>query len=312
MVIDESMVARIAALGPVQDAAEAGAALVSLWPLTDSTRMDNDAKYAENLQVRITREIAMLLTGETVTMPDAEFVYEGADEIPGRPQSLVDALIAANDAYDAMGGLAHDGDASVLDDAAQSLGVPWNASVSQAVDGIVHAVEHAADAVQHATVPDAADVAAFAQRFALSIIAADALIAAADADSHAVDARRVRSLLPALLAINEINERIAMPRVFMTVDQTRKLLDVWFAAQPSAQTAESGDDVTFLRLEALATLTAPLAADEWRKHRDDVLWDPDEAKRLAKEEDERRNKEALAAKFAHVPTNDAGKEHVEL
>ena len=37
-------------------------------------------------------------------MPDAEFVYEGADEIPGRPQSIVDALLAANDAYDTMAG----------------------------------------------------------------------------------------------------------------------------------------------------------------------------------------------------------------
>ncbi len=35
-------------------------------------------------------------------MPDAEFVYEGADEIPGRPQNIVDTLLAANDAYDTM------------------------------------------------------------------------------------------------------------------------------------------------------------------------------------------------------------------
>ena len=55
-------------------------------------------------------------------------------------------------------------------------------------------------------------------------------------------------------------------------------------------------------LAATAAYIAPLARDEWAKHRDDVLWDPGEAKRRAKEEDEKRNKEALAAKFAHIKT----------
>lgn len=40
-------------------------------------QMDNDAKYAENLQVRVTHAFARILTGQDVTMPDAEFVYEG-------------------------------------------------------------------------------------------------------------------------------------------------------------------------------------------------------------------------------------------
>ena len=35
-------------------------------------QMDNDAKYAENLQVRVTRAFARVLTGEDVTVPDAE------------------------------------------------------------------------------------------------------------------------------------------------------------------------------------------------------------------------------------------------
>lgn len=47
------------------------------------------------------------------------------------------------------------------------------------------------------------------------------------------------------------------------------------------------------------------------QHREDVLWDPEEAKKRAKEEDERKSKEALAAKFAHVK-DDPTKETVEL
>ena len=64
-------------------------------------------------------------------------------------------------------------------------------------------------------------------------------------------------------------------------------------------------------LTATAEYIAPLAGAEWTKHRDDVLWNPDEAKKKAKEEDEKRNKEALAAKFAHIK-DDPGKETVEL
>lgn len=64
-------------------------------------------------------------------------------------------------------------------------------------------------------------------------------------------------------------------------------------------------------LAATAAYIAPLARDEWTRHHDDVLWDPGEAKRRAKEEDEKRNKEALAAKFAHIK-DDPGKEAVEL
>ena len=74
--------------------------------------MDNDTKYGENLQVRMTRMAARVMTGDDVTVPDAEFVYEGADEIPGRPQRIVDALLAANDAYDEMGGYSETGDTS--------------------------------------------------------------------------------------------------------------------------------------------------------------------------------------------------------
>ena len=82
--LNREAIAQVTALPTVTEAAEAGSALISLWPLTEAMQMDNDAKYAENLQVRVTRAFARVLTGEDVTVPDAEFVYEGADEIPGR------------------------------------------------------------------------------------------------------------------------------------------------------------------------------------------------------------------------------------
>ena len=114
------------------------------------------------------------------------------------------------------------------------------------------------------------------------------------AGQGAVDAARA---LPVILYANELGERLAIPRVCMDVDAFRGLLDA---------VAGSDDAAT-----ALAGIVAPLAATEWTKHREDVLWDPEEAKKRAKEEDERKSKEALAAKFAHVK-DDPNKETVEL
>lgn len=101
--LDATAIAHVSMNPAVRDAAAVGAGLIELWPLTDAKQMDNDTKYGENLQVRMTRMAARVMTGDDVTVPDAEFVYEGADEIPGRPQRVVDALLAANDAYDEIG-----------------------------------------------------------------------------------------------------------------------------------------------------------------------------------------------------------------
>ncbi|WP_169275778.1 hypothetical protein [Bifidobacterium moraviense] len=285
--LDRATVAHVAGLPAVVQAARQGEELVSLWPLTVALQMDNDVKYAENLQVRITRTLAQVMTGEDVTVPDAEFVYEGADEIPGRPQNIVDALLEANDAYEDVSDYSDDADASLVTEAADAVEAGWSDAVKARVTDVLHGVD--------------ADVQGddVASRFALALVAADALLSAATAESADEDAA-LRAALPVLLAVNEINERIALPRLMLGRDDLAALL---------ARRAEAADPAA--ALDAVAEFVAPLAAAEWKKHLDDVLWDPDEAKKKAKEEDEKRNKEALAAKFAHVK-DDPGKEHVEL
>ena len=52
--LNREAIAQVAALPAVAKAAEVGSELIALWPLTEAMQMDNDAKYAENLQVRIT------------------------------------------------------------------------------------------------------------------------------------------------------------------------------------------------------------------------------------------------------------------
>lgn len=304
--LNREAIAQVAALPAVTEAAEAGSALISLWPLTEAMQMDNDAKYAENLQVRVTRAFARILTGEDVTVPDAEFVYEGADEIPGRPQSIVDALLAANDAYDTMADYAESGDARLIVEAADVLGIDWDSATAESVREAVAAMEAQveADAEADGRLATSAKPADVAVRFATALAVCDALLgevsgdAVADGSADSV-ANAAAKILPILLYVNELREQCSVPRICLTDEQILGLLN----ARAKAADADT--------LTATAEYIAPLAVAEWNKHREDVLWNPDEAKRQAREEDEKRNKEALAAKFAHVK-DDPGKETVEL
>lgn len=304
--LNREAIAQVAALPAVTEAAEAGAALIGLWPLTEAMQMDNDAKYAENLQVRLTRAFARVLTGEDVTVPDAEFVYEGADEIPGRPQNIVDALLAANDAYDTMAGYCASGDARLVVEAADVLGIDWDSATAESVREAVAAMEAQveADAEADGRLATSAKPADVAVRFATALAVCDALLgevsgdAVADGSADSV-ANAAAKILPILLYVNELREQCSVPRICLTDEQILGLLN----ARAKAADADT--------LTATAEYIAPLAVAEWNKHREDVLWNPDEAKRQAKEEDEKRNKEALAAKFAHVK-DDPGKETVEL
>ena len=104
--------------------------------------------------------------------------------------------------------------------------------------------------------------------------------------------------LPIFLYINEVCECAGVPRMMFKDNQWRELVDC-------AKSGKTGDDGENSKnsMSALVEFAAPLLEREWSKHKEDVLWDPEEAKKLAKEEDDRKSREALAAKFAHVEGN---------
>ncbi|MCU4300840.1 MULTISPECIES: hypothetical protein [Bifidobacterium] len=303
--LDATAIAHVSMNPAVRDAAAVGAGLIELWPLTDAKQMDNDTKYGENLQVRMTRMAARVMTGDDVTVPDAEFVYEGADEIPGRPQRIVDALLAANDAYDEMGGYSETGDTRLIMRGAGQLGVDWDDDTVHAIDEALEAIEQAigaadgaaggaaAGAAAPANAAPSADVEAIAQRFATVTVAADGLL-------RLIDLRKPSRAVPVMFYVNELCERLSVPRLCFKAEQLSSLM--------TARSLTNDDEAVLAETVKLFTM---VAASEWKRHHDDVLWDAAEAKRLAKEEDERRNKEALAAKFAHV-SDDPSKPPVEL
>lgn len=294
--LDATAIAHVSMNPAVRDAVAVGAGLIELWPLTDAKQMDNDTKYGENLQVRMTRMAARVMTGDDVTVPDAEFVYEGADEIPGRPQRIVDALLAANDAYDEMGDYSETGDTRLIMRGAGQLGVDWD-------DDTVHAIAEALEAIEQAigvggagapaNAAPSADVEAIAQRFAAVTVAADGLL-------RLIDLHKPSRAVPVMFYVNELCERLSVPRLCFKAEQLSSLM--------TARSLTNDDEAALAETVKLFTM---VAASEWKRHHDDVLWDAAEAKRLAKEEDERRNKEALAAKFAHV-SDDLSKPPVEL
>lgn len=300
--LDATAIAHVSMNPAVRDAAAVGAGLIELWPLTDAKQMDNDTKYGENLQVRMTRMAARVMTGDDVTVPDAEFVYEGADEIPGRPQRVVDALLAANDAYDEMGDYSETGDTRLIMRGAGQLGVDWDDDTVHAIAEALEAIEQAigaaggadaAGAAAPANAAPSADVEAIAQRFAAVTVAADGLL-------RLIDLRKPSRAVPVMFYVNELCERLSVPRLCFKAEQLSSLM--------TARSLTNDDEAALAETVKLFTM---VAASEWKRHHDDVLWDAAEAKRLAKEEDERRNKEALAAKFAHV-SDDPSKPPVEL
>lgn len=303
--LDATAIAHVSMNPAVRDAAAVGTGLIELWPLTDAKQMDNDTKYGENLQVRMTRMAARVMTGDDVTVPDAEFVYEGADEIPGRPQRIVDALLAANDAYDEMGDYSETGDTRLIMRGAGQLGVDWDDDTVHAIAEALEAIEQAigaadgaaggaaAGAAAPANAAPSADVEAIAQRFAAVTVAADGLL-------RLIDLRKPSRAVPVMFYVNELCERLSVPRLCFKAEQLSSLM--------TARSLTNDDEAVLAETVKLFTM---VAASEWKRHHDDVLWDAAEAKRLAKEEDERRNKEALAAKFAHV-SDDPSKPPVEL
>ena len=303
--LDATAIAHVSMNPAVRDAVAVGAGLIELWPLADAKQMDNDTKYGENLQVRMTRMAARVMTGDDVTVPDAEFVYEGADEIPGRPQRIVDALLAANDAYDEMGDYSETGDTRLIMRGAGQLGVDWDDDTVHAIDEALEAIEQAigaadgaaggaaAGAAAPANAAPSADVEAIAQRFATVTVAADGLL-------RLIDLRKPSRAVPVMFYVNELCERLSVPRLCFKAEQLSSLM--------TARSLTNDDEAALAETVKLFTM---VAASEWKRHHDDVLWDAAEAKRLAKEEDERRNKEALAAKFAYV-SDDPSKPPVEL
>lgn len=314
-IIKDGELARLALMPGVRDAAQAGVDLIALWPLDTAQKLSNDAKYAEDLQVLVCRAVAEVITGEEIPMADAEFVYEGAVSIPGRPQSMVDALIDVNDAYEQMEDYSRSGDTSLVMAGAGELNVGWDEKTVKAVATALEEIEQAAGASavsgedgqgddrEDDSTPHGPDVESVAQRFAVVLAAISGLFGLVESDDGASADVAVRNATPIMLYINELCERMAIPRMYLTSGQFKDLVAKYRAAAGSG----NGDG----SLVAVAEFVAPLAKAEWEKHHNDVIYDPVAVAKAEKEKEEKIKKAKLAEKFKDIP-EDKNKPPVEL
>ncbi|WP_314685770.1 hypothetical protein [uncultured Bifidobacterium sp.] len=279
--IDDMAIASAAMLPEVRRAAMAGAGLMSLWPLTDADRLANDAKYTENLRMRVTRVLAGIMTGEEVTVADAEYVVDGADMLPGRPETVMRALLAANDAYDAMSDYGRTGDVAAVMRAAGMLGVDWGDGLVRAVSETLDIVDTTLRGPQIALPRTSDDEETISQRLAAVAVACDGLLGtiADAADAGAISARLC---LPVVPYANELCERLAIPRLFIDAEGLAALV---------SDRADPGDGIR--PSDAVARLLAGDAVAEWGRHREAVLWDPEESRRQAQADDDGRRRQEL-------------------
>ena len=297
----------------LNNAAQSAASLTALWPLTEARHLDNDAKYAENLEVRSMRAIARILTNLDVTVPDAEFVYEGADEIPGRPQEIVDALLAAADAYDAMDSCYepnyNEAEAEILENDINNIETIFNKLYSHAsVDA--DAINSAADTLGvqgNWVAEDLQNAIEYAKKqsfeYRESVESQKIILVLCILIKLVSKTSDIKETLPIFLYINEVCECAGVPRMMFKDTQWRELVDYVRNSQVDCNESNESNESNENSISALINFASPLLAAEWQKHREDVLWDPEVAKKLAKEEDDRKSREALAAKFAHVEGN---------
>ena len=296
------------ALSLLESVAKSAADLTKLWPLSEARHLDNDAKYAENLEVRAIRTIARIITDLDVTVPDAEFVYEGADEIPGRPQEIVDALLAAANAYDDMD-LCYEPDYSEVQEELENNTNDVSAIFNKLESNLsndVNAINGAADSLSVAgnwSVDSLQDAFRRAKQecdfCGLNSVESQKITAILYILKSLIEkTSNIYETLPICLYINEVCECAGVPRMMFKDSQWRELVDRVKSCKAS-ENGENGEN----SMSTLLEIAAPLLEREWLKHKEDVLWDPEEAKKLAKEEDDRKSREALAAKFAHVEGN---------
>ena len=299
-------------------AIESASDLVVHWPLQTAQEMENDAKYAEDLQVRFTRMMARILldSQEEIDSSVAEAVYEGMDWIPGCSQEVVDALMDANQAYDDMSVFSETTDTELFFEVAKTLGVNIDTSTErelretlpcaiESVNQICMVFTEIAGGERHSE--STAEQYPLIARYLASQAIFDVLM---NIMCHGVGNRQEQAVraLPVLLYVNELRELLGVPHTALNEDELAQLIDLRASAYSETVAHIDFNEQTFC--ESVKFL-APIDRQEWVDRARKLEWDPKKAEQEAKEADELKSKKALEEKFKHVK-DDPNKPHIEL
>lgn len=310
-VIDQETVTSMLASHVVATAIDLGIDLVRMWPLQTVQELENDARYSEDLQVRFSRMMAqtLLKRSEEIDQAVAEAAYEGMDVIPGCDRDVVNALMSANHAYDVMSSYRGVNGIDLFLETAKTLGITMEDRIEWEIREVMYSVARTMRNTSGFEVDD--DVAEeiglcksvtvnrdeLARRYLASVTVEDALLNLMCYDVDDLQEQAIRAL-PVLLYVNGLREQLAVPHTFITAEQLGYLIDLRDSARRFGACkpvfANSFCPQTFI---ATVRYLAMLAGQEWAQRTSYLQWDPKKAEREARDEDERKSKEALARKY---------------
>lgn len=310
-VYDQKVVDSMYGSHVVSMAVDYGVDLVKMWPLQTNQELENDVKYAENLQVMFSGMMTQVLLkrSEEVDQSVAEAVYEGMDVLPGVDPEIIRTLMDANRAYDVMASYHGVDGIELFMETARILGIDVETRIEKEIQDLMENLSRTMRSASGFEVDD--DVAEnvgicqsatvdrneFARRYLASMTVLDALINLMCYGTDDSQEQAIR-VLPVLLFVNSMLQPAVDSAHFhqrRTAHQPVCLRDTARQfGRPQSVFDSSFNPLTF---STTVKYLAFFAGQEWLRHMRFLEWDPKQAEQDAKDEDERKSREALAKKY---------------
>lgn len=310
-VYDQKVVDSMYGSHVVSMAVDYGVDLVKMWPLQTNQELENDVKYAENLQVMFSGMMTQVLLkrSEEVDQSVAEAVYEGMDVLPGVDPEIIRTLMDSNRAYDVMASYHGVDGIELFMETARILDIDVETRIEKEIQDLMENLSRTMRSVSGFEVDD--DVAEnvgicqsatvdrneFARRYLASMTVLDALINLMCYGTDDSQEQAIR-VLPVLLFVNSMRNQLSIPPTFINAEQLINLFGLRDTARQFGR-PQSVFDSSFNPLTFSTTVKylAFFAGQEWLRHMRFLEWDPKQAEQDAKDEDERKSREALAKKY---------------
>ena len=233
-VYDQKVVDSMYGSHVVSMAVDYGVDLVKMWPLQTNQELENDVKYAENLQVMFSGMMTQVLLkrSEEVDQSVAEAVYEGMDVLPGVDPEIIRTLMDANRAYDVMASYHGVDGIELFMETARILGIDVETRIEKEIQDLMENLSRTMRSASGFEVDD--DVAEnvgicqsatvdrneFARRYLASMTVLDALINLMCYGTDDSQEQAIR-VLPVLLFVNSMRNQLSIPPTFINAEQLR-------------------------------------------------------------------------------------------
>ena len=230
-VYDQKVVDSMYGSHVVSMAVDYGVDLVKMWPLQTNQELENDVKYAENLQVMFSGMMTQVLLkrSEEVDQSVAEAVYEGMDVLPGVDPEIIRTLMDANRAYDVMASYHGVDGIELFMETARILGIDVETRIEKEIQDLMENLSRTMRSASGFEVDD--DVAEnvgicqsatvdrneFARRYLASMTVLDALINLMCYGTDDSQEQAIR-VLPVLLFVNAMRNQLSIPPTFINAE----------------------------------------------------------------------------------------------